>query len=97
VCGALRASLTPEFLRSASLFAESEGNGPETGMAEQAERPDYGQLVAQLEAKKKWRQERMVKAKTLSPAEWREVAETNRAIELLEKQIRELREKNPKR
>jgi hypothetical protein len=60
-------------------------------MAEEA------QLVAQLEAKKKWRQDRMVKAKTLSPAEWRELAETNRAIEALEKQLREMREKTAKR
>jgi hypothetical protein len=58
---------------------------------------EEAQVVAQLEAKKKWRQERMVTAKTLSPAEWREVAETNRAIAALEKQLREMREKNPKR
>jgi hypothetical protein len=58
---------------------------------------EEAQLVAQLEAKKKWRQERMVKAKTLSPAEWREVAEANRVIEALEKQIREMRDKTPKR
>ena len=64
-------------------------------MADHAQRREYEQLVSQLESKKKWRQERVAKAKTLSPAEWREVAETNRAIEALEKQIQELLARNP--
>jgi polyhydroxyalkanoate synthesis regulator phasin len=60
-----------------------------------AQRLMHQQLSSELEQKKKWRHERMAKAKTLSPDEWKEVAVTNRAIQQLEKRIRDLLDENP--